>query len=114
MNLQPINPPVRTGQLVQCCACHCLTAFPLADMDGEPFRAFYCQDCAPKVDHDADVVILHPVKAFPDAWCEACGAGGYDESADLSFYAYGIGGGWAYACPSCALKSVSEGKARIL
>jgi hypothetical protein len=62
----------------------------------------------------ADVVILHPVKAFPDAWCEACGAGGYDESADLSFYAYGIGGGWAYACPSCALKSVSEGKARIL
>ena len=46
MNLQPINPPMRVGQLVPCCACHCLTAFPLADMDGEPFSAYYCPDCA--------------------------------------------------------------------
>jgi hypothetical protein len=49
MNLQPIKPPMRTGQLVPCCVCYCLTAFPLADMDGEPFAAYYCPTCAEKV-----------------------------------------------------------------
>jgi hypothetical protein len=65
-------------------------------MPGEP-----CPAC--------EMLILTPVQSI-DAWCE-CGAGG---CSDVTFYAYGIGGGWAYACPSCALRTVSEGKARIL
>jgi hypothetical protein len=56
-----------------------------------------------------DAITLHPVKG-PDCWCE-CGAGGYS---DVTFYAYGIGGGWAYACPSCALKSIGDGSAVIV
>jgi uncharacterized protein YlaI len=48
MNLQPINPPLRPGQSVLCCVCHRWTA-TLADLGGDPFRAYYCPDCASKV-----------------------------------------------------------------
>jgi hypothetical protein len=52
-------------------------------------------------------VTLHPVQGA-DVWCE-CGAGGYAD--DVTFYAYDIGRGWAYACPSCALKAIGDGSA---
>jgi hypothetical protein len=45
MNLQPINPPLRDGQYIQCCKCRKMSHDVMADMDGEPFRAFYCAAC---------------------------------------------------------------------
>lgn len=47
MNLQPITPPLRPGQRVQCCRCHRLTADAVADLDGPAFVAYYCPDCQP-------------------------------------------------------------------
>jgi len=47
MNLQPINPPLHPGQVIQCCVCFMLKADVVADLDGEPFKAFYCTACRP-------------------------------------------------------------------
>jgi len=49
MKLQPINPPLREGQRVQCCVCFSMVYNAQADLDGEAFKAFYCNDCAHKV-----------------------------------------------------------------
>lgn len=49
MNLQPINPPLREGQSLQCCKCLKMSHDVMADMDGTPFRAFYCAECGKHV-----------------------------------------------------------------
>lgn len=46
MKITPINPPLRTGQTCRCCCCGEWTA-TLADLDGEAFKAFYCEGCRP-------------------------------------------------------------------
>jgi hypothetical protein len=45
MNLQPINPPLKDGQRLICVKCNEWKAI-FADLDGEPFKAYYCADCA--------------------------------------------------------------------
>lgn len=45
MNLQPINPPPKENEHYICTACNSWKAY-LADLDGEPFRAYYCKQCA--------------------------------------------------------------------
>ncbi len=50
-NFRPINPPMRAGQTIICnsCSARCgADAPPVADMNGRPFVAFYCQACAAK------------------------------------------------------------------
>ena len=69
MNLKPINPPVSTddrARRVLCCKCGKWTA-TLADLDGEPFKAYYCEPCA-----DA---LRAPVDTSDDAprACGICG-----------------------------------------
>lgn len=49
MNLKPINPAPRPGLYkLLCCKCGQWTdgAETFADLDGEPFQAFYCAICA--------------------------------------------------------------------
>lgn len=51
MNLQPINPrPSLFSFRLQCIACGCWAdaATVHADLDGEPFKAYYCQSCTNK------------------------------------------------------------------
>jgi hypothetical protein len=45
---QPLKESKPDGLMVFCCRCNESTLFinALADLDGEPFRAFYCQPCA--------------------------------------------------------------------
>ena len=50
MNLQPINPPLKPGQTVACCACneaikHTEPGF--ADLDGDSFKSYYHGRCKP-------------------------------------------------------------------
>ena len=50
MNLVPVTPP-RDGQTLQCYHCGKMKAVEtmMADLDGEPFVAYYCQPCAKEV-----------------------------------------------------------------
>jgi len=49
VNLQPIafNVP---GLRLQCCKCRAMhdVAKMVADLEGEPFKAYYCPTCKPK------------------------------------------------------------------
>lgn len=45
MNLQPLYPPLRDGQRLQCCNCFKMSHDVMADLDGAPFVDFYCADC---------------------------------------------------------------------
>jgi len=51
VRLLPINPPLRPGQKVQCSRCLAMIPRtlaelpPLADADGEAFKAYYCREC---------------------------------------------------------------------
>ena len=47
MNIQPINPPLRDGQKVRCCACGKWTSDAVADLNGPAFEAYYCPVCRP-------------------------------------------------------------------
>jgi len=61
------------------------------------------EDCAPPPVTLIRLPLHDPSRDFEP--CEGCGA---LLSAE---YCYGIGGGWAYACPACALKSIGDGSA---
>lgn len=45
MNLQPINPPLKQDQRLICVSCNQWRAI-FADLDGQPFRDYYCAECA--------------------------------------------------------------------
>lgn len=50
MNLQSINPPLKEGERILCAGCFRWIYHdqqPVADRDGEPFRAYYCRACRP-------------------------------------------------------------------
>lgn len=50
--LVPINPPLRSGQVVFCCECGGKVTPPqvgYADLNGPSFQAYLCDDCAKKV-----------------------------------------------------------------
>lgn len=50
MNLQPINPAPRPGHFnLRCCRCGITydAASSAADLEGEPFKAYYCWHCQP-------------------------------------------------------------------
>jgi hypothetical protein len=44
MNLQPIYPPLRDGQVVQCALCLYMQSGALADLDASP-GTFVCTHC---------------------------------------------------------------------
>lgn len=47
MNLQPINPPLPASASIFCAQCNTSSRAEgaFADLEGEPFRAFYCLVC---------------------------------------------------------------------
>ena len=51
MNLQPVYPNRAQPVYVLCCACEKMAkdTASFADLDGEPFKAFYCEACAEKL-----------------------------------------------------------------
>lgn len=46
MKIQPINPPLRQGQELQCVVCGRMGA-TVADLDGPAFQAYYHPECVP-------------------------------------------------------------------
>jgi len=44
MNLQPVNPPMREGQTIQCCVCLNMRSVVLADLDAKA-GTFVCPHC---------------------------------------------------------------------
>lgn len=45
MNLQPVKPYNGYMPIVPCLKCGLTTRAPTADLDGEPFVAYYCPAC---------------------------------------------------------------------
>lgn len=55
MRLAPVNPPMREGQRLLCCRCGAWTSKPVADLDGPPFAAYYCPECAEAVTEEGQI-----------------------------------------------------------
>ena len=47
MNLKPVNPEPQPGQRLLCASCGKMKEARkmFADLDGEPFKAYYCSEC---------------------------------------------------------------------
>jgi hypothetical protein len=82
MNIQPITPPLRPGQELQCVACGRMGA-TVADLDGPAFQAYYHPACVPGNDYDKPLQwdhapaldafdAAHPPKD-PPLHCGQCG-----------------------------------------